>query len=66
MAYKRWQRARAASLVISSSAREAKLKSYFYLQQLGYRMVATNFRVAHDRGEIDLIGWDGDMLCFSK
>jgi putative endonuclease len=36
----------------------------FYLQQLGYRMVATNFRVAHDRGEIDLIGWDGDVLCF--
>jgi putative endonuclease len=39
-------------------------ESYFYLQQLGYRMVATNFRVAHDRGEIDLIGWDGDVLCF--
>lgn len=39
-------------------------EAYFYLQQLGYRMVATNFRVAHDRGEIDLIGWDADVLCF--
>jgi putative endonuclease len=27
-------------------------------------VVATNFRVPHDRGEIDLIGWDGDVLCF--
>ena len=36
----------------------------FHLQHLGYRMVATNFRVPHDRGEIDLIGWDGDVLCF--
>lgn len=36
----------------------------FHLQELGYRMVATNFRAEHDRGEIDLIGWDGDVLCF--
>lgn len=31
---------------------------------MGYRMVATNFRAPNDRGEIDLIGWDGDTLCF--
>jgi putative endonuclease len=36
----------------------------FYLQHLGYHMVATNFRAAHDRGEIDLIGWDQEVLCF--
>lgn len=39
-------------------------EAYFYLQRRGYRMVATNFRVANDHGEIDLIGWDGDTLCF--
>jgi putative endonuclease len=39
-------------------------EAFFYLQRLGYRMVATNFRVPQDRGEIDLIGWDGDTLCF--
>ena len=39
-------------------------EAYFHLQQLGYRMVATNFRAANDRGEVDLIGWDGDVLCF--
>lgn len=39
-------------------------EGFFHLQRLGYRMVATNFRAPHDRGEIDLIGWDGDTLCF--
>jgi putative endonuclease len=39
-------------------------EAYFYLRRLGYRFVATNFRVPHDRGEIDLIGWDKDVLCF--
>lgn len=39
-------------------------EAYFYLQHLGYHMVATNFRAAHDRGEIDLIGWDDEVLCF--
>ena len=27
-------------------------------------MVARNFRSARRRGEIDLIGWDGEILCF--
>jgi putative endonuclease len=26
--------------------------------------VARNFRSTRSRGEIDLIGWDGDVLCF--
>ncbi len=39
-------------------------EAYFYLTRLGYRIVATNFRVPHNRGEIDLIGWDNGVLCF--
>ncbi len=39
-------------------------EALFYLQRLGYRFVATNFRVPYSRGEIDLIGWDRDTLCF--
>ena len=39
-------------------------EAFFYLQRQGYRIVATNFRAANDRGEVDLIGWDGDVLCF--
>jgi putative endonuclease len=37
---------------------------YFHLRRLGYVMVARNFRTPRRRGEIDLIGWDGDVLCF--
>jgi putative endonuclease len=38
--------------------------AYFYLRRRGYVMVARNFRSPHSRGEIDLIGWDKDALCF--
>ncbi|HEY1262648.1 MAG TPA: YraN family protein [Terriglobales bacterium] len=38
--------------------------AYFYLRRLGYIMVARNFRSPRRRGEIDLIGWDKDVLCF--
>jgi putative endonuclease len=39
-------------------------EAYFYLRRRGYVMVARNFRSPHHRGEIDLIGWDKDVLCF--
>ncbi|HXY14823.1 MAG TPA: YraN family protein [Terriglobales bacterium] len=39
-------------------------EAYFYLRRHGYVMVARNFRSPHHRGEIDLIGWDKDVLCF--
>jgi putative endonuclease len=38
--------------------------AYFHLRKLGYAMVARNFRSPRCRGEIDLIGWDKDVLCF--
>ncbi len=38
--------------------------AYFYLRKLGYIIVARNFRSPRSRGEIDLIGWDADVLCF--
>ena len=44
--------------------RRGESEAYFYLKRQGYRMVSNNFRVPHDRGEIDLIGWDGKVLCF--
>jgi len=34
-----------------------------YLEENGYRILARNFR-AGKIGEIDIIGWDGDFLCF--
>jgi putative endonuclease len=38
--------------------------AYFYLRRLGYVIVARNFRSPRCRGEIDLIGWEDDVLCF--
>jgi len=38
--------------------------AYFHLRRLGYVVVARNFRSPRCRGEIDLIGWDEDVLCF--
>jgi putative endonuclease len=38
--------------------------AFFHLRNLGYLMVARNFRSPRCRGEIDLIGWDADVLCF--
>ena len=38
--------------------------AYFHLRKLGYVIVARNFRSPRCRGEIDLIGWDGNLLCF--
>ena len=38
--------------------------AYFHLRSLGYAIVARNFRTPRCRGEIDLIGWEDDMLCF--
>jgi putative endonuclease len=44
--------------------RQGEEDAYFYLRKLGYVMVARNFRSPRRRGEIDLIGWDKDVLCF--
>ena len=38
--------------------------AYFYLRRLGYTMIARNYRSPNHHGELDLVGWDGDVLCF--
>jgi putative endonuclease len=63
---------RAAKLVAPPSERAAHLttgvrgeeEAYFYLRKLGYTIVARNFRSPRRRGEIDLIGYEKDILCF--
>jgi putative endonuclease len=44
--------------------RRGEEDAYFHLRKMGYEMVARNFRSPNRRGEIDLIGWDHDVLCF--
>jgi putative endonuclease len=36
--------------------------AYWYLRRLGYVFVARNFTPSHAKGELDLIGYDGDTL----
>ncbi|HTW31778.1 MAG TPA: YraN family protein [Candidatus Sulfotelmatobacter sp.] len=38
--------------------------AYFHLRSLGYVIVARNYRTPRSHGEIDLIAWDEDVLCF--
>jgi putative endonuclease len=46
------------------TGRRGEEDAYFYLRRLGYVMVARNFRAPNRRGEIDLIGWHQNTLCF--
>jgi putative endonuclease len=46
------------------TGRRGEEEVYFFLRSLGYIIVARNFRSRRRRGEIDLIGWDQDVLCF--
>lgn len=46
------------------TGRRGEEDAYFHLRRLGYVMVARNFRSPFHHGEIDLIGWDNDVLCF--
>lgn len=39
-------------------------EAYFYLRKLGYLIVAQNYRSPNYSGEIDMIAWDHDVLCF--
>jgi putative endonuclease len=46
------------------TGRRGEEAAYFHLRKLGYTMVARNFRSPRCRGEIDLIAWENDVLCF--
>jgi putative endonuclease len=39
-------------------------EAYFQLRRMGYVIVACNFRSPRCHGEIDLTGWEADILCF--
>lgn len=46
------------------TGRRGEEEAYFHLRQLGYVMVARNYRSPRSRSELDLVGWDGGTLCF--
>jgi putative endonuclease len=39
-------------------------EALFFLRRSGYTIVARRWKTAKLRGDIDLIAWDGPMLCF--
>ncbi len=43
--------------------RRGEEDAYFYLRRRGYTIIARNYRSPHRRGELDLVGWDRDVLC---
>lgn len=40
------------------------MAAYFYLRKQGFTVVARQWRTTLLRGEIDLIAWEDDTLCF--
>jgi putative endonuclease len=39
-------------------------EALFYLREMGYTVVATRWKSAKVWGDLDLVGWDGEWLCF--
>ena len=39
-------------------------EAFFYLRQQGYVIIARNYRSPRSRSELDMVGWDGEVLCF--
>jgi putative endonuclease len=37
---------------------------YFYLRKLGFTIVARDYRSPRRRGDLDLIAWEKETLCF--
>jgi putative endonuclease len=46
------------------TGRRGEEAAYFYLRQQGYVIVSRNYRSPRSRSELDLVGWDGTILCF--
>ena len=46
------------------TGRRGEEDAYFYLRRRGYTIIARNYRSPHYRGELDLVGWERDVLCF--
>jgi putative endonuclease len=46
------------------TGRRGEEEAYFYLRRHGYVIIARNYRSPRSRSELDLVGWDGETLCF--
>ncbi|HEY7403292.1 MAG TPA: YraN family protein [Candidatus Angelobacter sp.] len=55
---------KAATAQHLDTGRRGEEEAYFHLRQQGYVMIARNYRSPRCRSELDLVGWDGETLCF--
>jgi putative endonuclease len=46
------------------TGRRGEELAYFFLRKHKYVVVARNFRTPWSRSELDLVGWDEEVLCF--
>ncbi len=45
------------------TGRRGEEDAYFYLRRRGYTIIARNYRSPNHRGDLDLVGWDHEVLC---
>jgi putative endonuclease len=57
----RFRRQQPAHLELGRRGEEA---AYFYLRRHGYIVVARGWRSGKVRGDLDLVAWEKDVLCF--
>ena len=57
----RFVKERAPHLELGRRGEEA---AFFYLRRHGYTVVARGWRSAKAPGDLDLVAWEGDTLCF--
>jgi putative endonuclease len=57
----RFRRQQPAHLELGRRGEEA---AYFYLRRHGYVVVARGWRSGKVRGDLDLVAWEKDILCF--
>ncbi len=61
VARKRGRGDEAAHLSVGLRGEDA---AFFYLRRKGYTVVARRWSSGHVAGDVDLIAWQGDLLCF--
>ncbi len=64
MAAVRVRRDRSAGRLRRALGEDGERKAYFFLRRRGYIVVARQWRAPNVDGELDLIAWHGETLCF--
>ena len=47
-----------------TTGRRGERAAFFYLRRLGFVVTARGWRSAKARGDLDIVAWENDVLCF--